>query len=191
VNHIYTTEAFIIKSRSLGEANKAYMLLTRELGFIRATAQGVRLDKSKLKGHLSDFSHIHISVVKGKDVWRITSVETITQNPFKGTLKKFALIKNIYSLLIRLLHGEEKNEKLFETILSFYELLRQTDFSQDELKNLEVFVVLHILSALGYSKKEYTVYQEGKITVSMIQTFSDKRKDAVRYINEALEQTHL
>ena len=80
MHHIYTTEAIIIKSISMGEANRIYFLLTRDLGFIKATAQGVRLAKSKLKGHLLTFSLVKISVVKGKDLWRITSAESIVQN---------------------------------------------------------------------------------------------------------------
>lgn len=47
MHHIYTTKAIVIKSLPSGEANKIYFLLTHDLGFIKASAQGVRLGKSK------------------------------------------------------------------------------------------------------------------------------------------------
>ena len=74
MHHIYTTKAIIIRSIPIGEANKYYFLLTEDLGFIRATAQGVRLDKSKLKGHLQDFCFVEISLVKGKQ--KATQIDT-------------------------------------------------------------------------------------------------------------------
>ena len=93
MNHIYTTKAIIVKSAPVGEANKLYFLLTHDLGFIKASAQGVRLSKSKLKGHLEEFSLILLSVVKGKEIWRITSVETIYQNTHIKSLEKLSIIK--------------------------------------------------------------------------------------------------
>src|ERR1035437_4083782 len=103
MHHIYTTKAIIIKSVPIGEANKYYFLLTEDLGFIRASAQGVRLDKSKLKGHLQEFCLVKISLVKGKEVWRITGVETIERADLLKETNKLIAIKNIFSLLLRLL----------------------------------------------------------------------------------------
>ena len=125
MHHIYTTKAIIVKSMPFGEANKIYFLLTKDLGFVKASAQGVRLDKSKLKGHLEDLSAISVSVVKGKEIWRITSTETIYQNSFIKQSGKLSVLKNIFSLLLRLLHGEEKNEGLFDSVYSFYIFLRK------------------------------------------------------------------
>ena len=152
MNHIYTTKAFIIKSLPIGEANKLYFLLTKDLGFIKATAQAVSSHKSKLKGHLEDFCMVKISVVKGREIWRITNVETEIQKPFSRNADKFSIVKDIFSLLLRLLHGEEKNEQLFNYAESFYEFLSKNDLSKNNLKNLEVLMVLRILYSLGYLK---------------------------------------
>ena len=53
-HHVYTTPAYLIESTPSGEANKSYLLFTKDLGMIRATAQGVRLLKSKLRYSLQD-----------------------------------------------------------------------------------------------------------------------------------------
>ena len=75
MHHKYSTEAFILKSLHHKDADKVYVLFTENFGLIRASAQGVRLLKSKLRYHLSDFSCINISLVRGRDYWRIVGAE--------------------------------------------------------------------------------------------------------------------
>lgn len=194
MHHIYTTKAIIIKSLPNGEANKIYFLLTYGLGFIKARAQGVRLDKSKLKGHLEEFSTILLSVVKGKEIWRITNAETVKGNDVLKNPKKLEIAKNIFSLLLRLLAGEEKNESLFDCIDSFYDFLSQNDLSEDNLKNLETITVLRILYHLGYFKESFDLSkfaENNELSLGLLDSFKDKRRLAIKEINEALNETHL
>jgi recombinational DNA repair protein (RecF pathway) len=67
---IHRTEGYVLKSSSQGEANRRIDLLTKELGLIRGTAQGVRYLKSKLRYSLTDFARVDIALVRGKDTWR-------------------------------------------------------------------------------------------------------------------------
>ena len=194
MHHIYTTKALIIKSIPIGEANKYYFLLTEDLGFIRASAQGVRLDKSKLKGHLQDFCLVKISLVKGKDIWRITSVETIECGDFLKNINKLIAIKNIFSLLSRLLAGEEKNEQLFASVESFYNFLLKNELSQNYIKNLETITVLRILYHLGYFKQSFGLsdfVKNDELSVEILNVFDSKKKIAILDINNALSETHL
>ncbi len=194
MNHIYTTEATIIKSLPSSEANKTYFLFTKDLGLIKATAQGVRKDKSKLKGHLQDLTLMNISVVKGREVWRIVSAEAILQAPFIKDFQKLEIVKNIYLLLLRLIHGEEKNEALFDSIASFYNFLSQNDFTDEDLRNLETIVVLRILYLLGYFKKSFDLSgfaEKNDLNFELLDLFKDKRKLAISEINMALKETHL
>lgn len=194
MHHIYTTKAVIIKSIPIGEANKYYFLLTEDLGFIRATAQGVRLDKSKLKGHLQDFCMVSVSLVKGKDIWRITSVETIESGDFLKNINKIIAIKNVFSLLLRLLHGEEKNESLFYSVESFYNFLLKNELSQNNVKNLETITVLRILYHLGYFKQSFDLsdfVKNDELSAEILNLFESKKKNAISNINNALNETHL
>jgi DNA repair protein RecO len=194
MHHIYTTRAFIIRSFPLGEANKGYLFFTKDLGLVRASAQGVRLVKSKLKGHLGVFSYVEISLVKGKEIWRITNVETIKQNPFSKNLEKLGVVKNIFSLLIRLIHGEDKNENLFEAVESFYVFLSEEEISGEKLKNIEVILALRVLYNLGYLKKTASLSEfaeNNQLSEGLAESFSGKRQFAVKEINNILKETHL
>ena len=194
MHHIYTTKAIIIRSIPIGEANKYYFLLTEDLGFIRAIAQGVRLDKSKLKGHLQDFCFVLISLVKGKNIWHITSVQTLGRADILKDTNKLIAIKNIFNLLTRLLHGEEKNEALFLSIESFYNFLLKNKLTLDNVKNLETTTVLRILFHLGYFKKSFELIdfvKDNELSLEILNLFESKKKIAILDINNALNETHL
>ena len=194
MHNIYTTKAIIIKSIPIGEANKLYFLLTKDLGFIKATAQGVRLAKSKLKSSLQDFYCVNISLVRGKEIWRITSAQNTRQVKLVGNLDKISVVKNVFSLLLRLIHGEEKNEKLFECIDFFYNFIFDNTFNIENLKDLETLIVLRILYNLGYFKKtgDFVDYcSNSEITNLILENFSLKRKQAILEINTSLKETHL
>jgi len=64
MHHIYHTHGFILSSRNNGEANRMLMIYTREMGLIRAVAQGIRLHKSKLRFTLQDFSYVNVDLVR-------------------------------------------------------------------------------------------------------------------------------
>ena len=68
MHHKFHTDALIVGSAVFGEANKVYELFTRDFGMIRASAQGVRLAKSKLKYALQDLSYVRVDLVQGKGI---------------------------------------------------------------------------------------------------------------------------
>jgi len=53
---IITTLAIVVRSRNSGENGRIFSLFCRELGLVKAHAQGVRKANSKLGAHLADFS---------------------------------------------------------------------------------------------------------------------------------------
>lgn len=193
-HHVYTTKAIIIKNAPIGEANRYYLLLTEDLGFIRAVAQGVRLGKSKLRGHLQDFCKVKLSLVKGKNVWRIISVETIDSKCFLYEDEKLSSIKDVFSLLKRLLQGEEKNEPLFLSIESFLSFLSESEMPRDTINKAETITVLRILYYLGYLKDsvffDYFI-KNNEISNKMLIDFQEYNKRAVININQILKEIHL
>ena len=194
MHHIYTTEAFVIKNLPSKETNKTYFLFTKDLGLVRATAQSIRSAGSKLKGHLEDFYFTRVSLVKGREVWRITGAESIAQKPFYKNQQKLSVLKNVFELLLRLIHGEEKNENLFSVIETFYEYLSNNELSADNLKNLEVIIVLRVLSALGYLKDIKGLgdfIENHEISTDLLSDCAGKRKSAIAEINNILKETHL
>ena len=158
---VYTTRGFILGSSPTGEASKLYVLYTEDFGLIRAKAQGVRLVQSKLRYNLEDYSFCTISLVRGKEFWRITGAVSDT-SPKETVI----LRARVLNLVRRLVQGEEKNEKLFEALLP----LASSVIS-------EVSILSQILFSLGY------------LDISTVQGKSDR--ETIMLINKAIKETQL
>lgn len=194
-HHIYTTPGIIIGSRNSGEANKYLYIFTRDLGMIGASAQGIRLGKSKLKYHSQDFCYSSFSLVKGKDIWRVTSAGN--GDALFSEIKKyesyFILYVTILSLLKRLLNGEEKHEALFDEIINGFHFLVSQSFSEKDLKSFEQIIVLRILHMLGYigKVKELEIFLKNEWSMETLMKSAEFKKKIVGEINQALKESML
>jgi recombinational DNA repair protein (RecF pathway) len=97
---IHTTPGFIIGSRPSGEAGKLLSIFTQDLGLIRATAQGIRFEKSKLRPFIQDYSVGIFSFVRGKEFWRLTSAQEQKIQDSKFKIEEKAAPIPIYHLVI-------------------------------------------------------------------------------------------
>ncbi len=183
-HHIYTTPSFIVHSSPHGESGKFLLIFTKDFGMIGATAQGIRLDQSKLRYHVQDFDHADISIVRGKEVWRLTGAHEIDHE--KITRVHIQILK----LLRRLLQGEDKNEKLFEIVDELY----KTKIEESDFEYVEILTVLRILNSLGYMKenKMFTeILGSYQVTRGFVDYAKEHKKLIVQEINIALKESHL
>ncbi len=118
----------------LREADRTYTILTRDLGLVRASATGVRKEGSKLRGALEPLVLSEISLVRGKEYWRITSAEVLRSLAAAPTLAR------PLALLQRLVQGEEPHPELFDAV-------------EAHLGAQEETLASHILYHLGYLKE--------------------------------------
>lgn len=187
-HHIYTTPGFIVHSTAHGEAGKYFLVFTRDLGMIGATAQGVRLSQSKLRYHAQDFSYGLFSFVRGKEVWRMTGAKEMEIGKIPGVENRKLYIR-ILSLLTRLLPGEEKNERLFEVIEEFYKYL-----GEEENDTVEYLTVFRILFCLGYISSQSpfeSLVRHANIDVEILKHTSEWKDRIVKEINNGLKESQL
>ncbi len=71
----YQTSAWLLASYNMGEADRRLTFFTKELGRVDAIAKGARLQKSKLRGHLTLFSYARILLTPGRELWRLLDAE--------------------------------------------------------------------------------------------------------------------
>jgi len=193
MHHIYHTEGIILESRNFDEAGKYYFIFTRDFGMILASAQGVRKISSKLRFVLQDFAYLKIDLVKGKDFWKVTNASKT--NMLEGITKNktnFRIFANISKLLRRLLAGEDPNESLFDDFLSGL-LILENSKTKEELHNIEVIIVLRILSNLGYigASEMFKTFIQSPFEPSLIYEMARSRKQILQKINKILQETHL
>ncbi len=187
---IITSLGFVIDSRPYGEAGKIFSILTSDLGLVRAAAQGIRLEKSKLRYHIELYTLGQFSFVKGKDIWRLTSanrIEVPDEKKLDELLAKLALV------LKRLLQGEASHPELYglieEVVQNFdFSLLNDQDWSM-----LETLTVIRILHALGYINERdipKSAYVD-KNSLELVRSLVQYRKSLNQEINRALRESQL
>lgn len=193
---IYTTEAFVLANRSYGEADRLLKILTPELGGVNVLAKSLRLEKSKLRYGLQLLHHSNISLVRGRDFWRLVNAEVSNElKDFYKNKENQAMIWRIFALLNRLIHGELENRELFFDLKQAFDFLDKIDPADNSLRqNVECVLVLRLLKHLGYlSSNELLVpwAEDFSWLENDIREVSAIRREAIFFINQALKNTHL
>lgn len=148
---IYTTEAVILGSRDFGEANRWYFLLTPDFGLVVARAQGVREQRSKLRGHLSCLNHARISLVRGREYWRLINAEITPDLDSLRPPQIRAAALRVAGLLKRLLPEAQTDPGLFSQLkIGLTELGAQPE-DPAWIANQEARLVWQLLRLLGYA----------------------------------------
>ncbi len=193
MHHIYHTEGIILGGKNYGEAGKCYFIFTRDLGLVFASAQGVRKMSSKLRYVLQEGSYLKIDLVRGKDFWRVTSASKTNQlDDLSRNVVAYPVFHNIARLLRRLLPGEDANPTLFADVLGGLSLLEKSETKED-LRNVEIIIVLRILNNLGYIGGGEILENliKSPFEDSLLLEVSQKRPHILSQINKALKETHL
>lgn len=201
-HEIYTTDALVLLQFEKGETASVLALFTKDFGLVYAHAQGVRKMESKLRGSLQNYAYAEVSLVRGREVWRVVNAKE--KDPLSGVryeISKRVLFAHIASLLKRFLGQEEPHPMLFDDIISSIVFLNSETFSQDELSRFELVTVLRILSYLGYVKEDLVTKTE-TIPFSEILSFNEwskektdavrgKEKECILAINESFYESGL
>lgn len=193
-HHIYHTRGLILGSVPTGEANRFYKIFTEELGLVGATAQAIREGKSKLRYGLQDFSWVFVDLVRGKEVWRITSArEEESTSIIKSDPRVLKVFARACSLLLRLVHGEDRDDTLFHELVSLSRFLEQGSVPEKLLPICEALVALRILAQLGYLEASSYVefLKEGDWSQEILIALESRYEKAVIDINSALRESHL
>ncbi|MES2314538.1 MAG: DNA repair protein RecO [Patescibacteria group bacterium] len=198
---IHTTPGFIVSSRPSGEAGKLLSIFTKDLGLIRATAQGIRFEKSKLRPFIQDYSLGVFSFVRGKEFWRLTSAQEIKLQE-KLSFQSKELVARVALLLNRLLQGEDPHPELFVTLDSLFDFLAtdsdsagsNTQLDAESFKTLESLIVTRILHRLGYVASIPDLradIESDTIESAHLMQLNPMRTIMNQHINRALRESHL
>ena len=196
--HIHTTCGLVLDSKNYGEAGKILRVFTKDYGLIIVVAQGIRLEKSKLRYFIQNYALTTISVVKGKEFWRLTNASSVPELDNADSVsqsKNNLLVVRVCKILIRLLQGEEKHEELFNVIFEVIIFIyKNKELNQERLKTLESVIMFRILKLLGYIGKDDDVGEgisAGKIDIIFLDANIDKRIMINKHVNKALAESHL
>ena len=191
--HIYTTDGIVLKRINFGEANVLLFILTAELGLITATAQAVRLNVSKLNQGLQEYSLISVSCVKGKNGWKVTNAIDKKNFYFNQPIFAQKLVSQISTILLRMMPGEEKHQKVFCLVSGGFAELKNV--IAENISNFEILLMFRILFHLGYIDKnqqtENFLQNDDNWSEEILDEVALIKLTLVGLINKGLEESQL
>ena len=143
-----------MKKKDFGEADRLFWIYTEKFGMIMASAKGVRLEKSKLRGNLDIFTYGEYAVISSKDFWKLVDAREIISTSLNGnSFERVKIFAKIAGLIIRMIKGEERNEELWNQLKNLFSKLFKGSIPQENLKDLEIKSIAAILKTLGYMEE--------------------------------------
>lgn len=153
---IFTTDSFIIKARQSKDADLSLLIFTKDFGLISATAKSARLAKSKLRHALQTLSFSSVSLVRGREIWRVTSAKKYASLYDKRLPIQYrTLFSRILKFVERFCPKEVVEYHIYEDLkkISAFIFKREADkvpVSEKDIEILELIMMVKVLNKLGY-----------------------------------------
>jgi len=191
---IYTSQGILLNLKDYGEADRVYRIFTKDLGLLVASAKSVRKQASKAGPHIQPFSISNYSFVRGEEMWRITTVDTLTnwKKIFEHKVAR-QIYSRVIKLLDKLLQGEEAHPALFNILSNGFEFMEKNTESKNEylLEALETAMVWKITNSLGYAIYNHSILMNEVFDIEQLEYVLNFKTKIVSEINKSLETSHL
>ena len=148
----YRYIAIVLKKYDVGETDRLYVFMTREVGKVVAKGIGVRKPNAKLAGHLETGMLSSIVIMKRRGMGRITSA--IAEKIYIPHDISFEVSHAIFQALLlfnKLVEEGDRDEKLFSLLNSFLsttQILLQKK-KEDRIESIRLGFTFQFLSHLG------------------------------------------
>lgn len=191
--HVYNTKGIVIKRKVSGESDTVLYILTEDFGLIIASARATRNSGSKLKGSLQEYSLCEVSLVKGKNGWKITNAILINNFYFDLNKESKKILAKICLLLTKIIVGEIPHREVFDIVRSGFLSLSQSN--EEDYRFIESLVVLRVLRELGYVvfNEESSIYlsDNNDWSSALLMHVKENSFEVVKLINKALKESQL
>jgi DNA repair protein RecO (recombination protein O) len=178
----YRTEAVVLRSLRLGEADRVLHLYTLDRGRVGAVAKGIRKTKSRFGGRLEPLSHVALHLHQGSgELQTVTGVDLVRPH---ATVREDSYRLGVGLIgaeaMLRLFTNEERNERAFEALTRFLDALDvlETHSERPALEPLALGFQLKLLWLSGYLPHLTSCVDCGAVDVPLV-GFSAKAGGAV------------
>jgi DNA repair protein RecO (recombination protein O) len=149
----YKTEAVVLRSFRLGEADRVLHLYTLDRGRVGAVAKGIRRTKSRFGARLEPLSHVETILHQGSgELHTVTGVDLVRSHR-AAREEPYRLGVGLVGLeaMLRLFSEQEANARAFEALVRFLDLLDETPSRGDARSALDPLVLAFQLKLLWLS----------------------------------------
>jgi DNA repair protein RecO (recombination protein O) len=150
----YSTEAVVLRSIRLGEADRVLHLYTEAYGRVGAVAKGVRKTMSRFGARLEPLSHAELVLHRGRgELDTVTAAHLVrSHREAREDYHRFSVGMIGAEAMLRLFSEEEANARAFTALTRFLDLLDGTPHSgaRPALDPLVLAFQLKLLWLAGY-----------------------------------------
>jgi DNA repair protein RecO (recombination protein O) len=150
----YKTEAVVLRSFRLGEADRVLHLYTLERGRIGAVAKGIRRTKSRFGARLEPLSHVALMLHQGTgELQTVTGVDLVrSHRAAREHPHRLGVGLIGAEAMLRLFPDPEANPRAFEALTRFLDVLDEEEprAADPRLEPLALAFQLKLLWVSGY-----------------------------------------
>jgi DNA repair protein RecO (recombination protein O) len=150
----YSTEAVVLRSFRLGEADRVLHLYTEAHGRVGAVAKGVRKTMSRFGARLEPLSHVELVLHRGRgELETVTAAQLVrSHREAREDYYRFSVGMIGAEAMLRLFSEQEANERAFTAVTRFLDLLDETTHAAERptLDPLGLAFQLKLLWLAGY-----------------------------------------
>src|SRR3954463_12817619 len=150
----YKTEAVVLRSMRLGEADRVLHVYTLDRGRVGAVAKGVRKTKSRFGARLEPLSHVELMLHQGQsDLQTVTGVELIrAHRSAREDYYRLSVGLIGAEAMLRLFSEQEANDRAFTALTRFLDVLDELPATGERpaLDPLALSFQLKLLWLSGY-----------------------------------------
>lgn len=150
MRHKYVTRGIVLRRGAARESGLVLTLLTEDFGLVRAKAEGLRKPGAKLAGALQTLCESDVTLVRGKDGWRVTGALLAVNRFHLLSSEARAVAARASSLFLRLMPEGAQEQgflALYRTLLVELETLPPEGHDATECKAALSLLVLLGLDA--------------------------------------------
>lgn len=150
--NLYRTKGFIFKKRNKGESDQIFSIYTQEFGRVEVVAKGIRKIKSKLRSGADIFYLSEFEFAQGRNQKTLT--DAVLKNSFGGIrkdLRKFTLAKRVVSVLDFLIHGQERDSKVWAGLIETFDKLQNCESKSQAVPMVYYIFLWNLFDVLGYA----------------------------------------
>ena len=150
----YNTEAVVLRSIRLGEADRVLHLYTEAHGKVGAVAKGVRKTLSRFGARLEPLSHVELVLHRGRgELETVTAAQLVhSHRAAREDYYRYSVGMIGAEAMLRLFSEEEANDRAFTAVTRFLDLLDDAPHAADRptLDPLGLAFQLKLLWLAGY-----------------------------------------
>jgi DNA repair protein RecO (recombination protein O) len=142
---LHTTEAFVLRTYSLAEADKICVFLTKDMGKVRGVAHGARKMKSRFGSALEPFTEVALTVFEkeGRELMSISSCEIMRSQFYIAArdVETASAFSYMAELLNEFLPDHEPNERLYRLVSATLEAIDEGNDLARALRYFETWLL--------------------------------------------------